>query len=1605
MAIEIPIRASDIRDEFSYFLTDNPNEAPIDVFQISDYYGMPIYYPNGRRRPDGTPILTPSGEIQLARVLPENGPLSFSDFLGSVGYFAAYPDPTITLALGNDTFNGWSNYTLINMDVVVNVDSRNSEIVPWRPDITRREIIVEWQELNTGNNTWSTSQTRTFTDVGQAADSFGLSTRAENTYYFRVKTTAISYALNDDLVPYGGELGALREVSRSEKISDTITVDYTPYQPADPIVTPSAEDAFWNDYRGDDGARVGTYSIAKYTFDNSFPVPPDPMLRWRGTQYNPNKLGLKVVFDPAYGRSPQETVVYDWEYYDPAIDTKYDDLTVGDVGWRSINDSEYPIVPYPDDVEYGTGGHHRIQWNSVTDTSLDQIKFRMKCTATQALYDPQETNITVNYTYDDYLINVDIMPLTPDYTLTGTSGVVNGGVFTEKFRAVNMPDDHHYYWRVIADPTSSGNPTSGDFVSDSGDFELPMEFTNPRNIGEKVFQITTRFDGDTATEKFILQMFTENPTSTSTPAVSKNLTIVYGPPAYKIFVQTRVPEVDYIGYIDGVKTWSTNEDTAFTVETIIDNLGDVGYQWRYTRTYAGNDGTGEADFSYIGNFNSIPTNTTYNRDATVTESTDTKIRAGDKFTMYARKDSPYGGVATNFEQFKIELLVGGVVRDQFNLRVYDFTTYEINEWGTSYGFSSQWTYTENIDGGSVTAAAPTKSITHSNTPHVSWHTYGEGTLYYRWVVYNPYWGNKAAFNDGYNWFWATSAFSGSSKDGWAPVGSRPNTTFGTNNSQNVITNQGYNNLVFSNWKSGWRSDLQNYIQNVTWGLQFLAIAANGYGKAVNTTSKVKANITENRVYVPTGIVSVTNGRRYKEGEDMNLIIGIRTSRMNQKKVKIMLDEGGPGSYRLVGWPQFGPQHPDYSHPVSEYVDPTTKNKELIITKDYMEINMGSVFTQYNFREDTGYEMIGGLSTPDRTYIRGRVYIAPNQPGFRYDPENYERSGNHYVKDATPQVYMRSPTSLDPNRIELYAPNANQPYPKWPLKLYFTGTNVQERGILHGHGGTIQAGAGWYIVRQNDQPAVDETGISNNPEHWFEPHTSMVYAEEAGVPVPSELVFYASNWHKFSFNVVGSPNDGTNDYARSLRDNNYYAGTANNPAATIPILNPTISADKPNGKWFPTKWFTIYSTSQGSPSRTKTLYIKSRQPKPPTWRIAFDAPGDQTPPGTVKITWTIRDKDTWQVIPDAELLKHYDKEDFIGDFEVRSNLNSTGTQERNLLYIDLPGQPRKVTGNFFNNRYAILRFSDDAATISEDGTGGVYAFYPAGTLGGKGSKLFNIKKAYEDIKITLTDANKTQGDPDGLVQGVTALTTATVTGGKSDSRWTYNWSLSPVSGSGPCSISALDDPSTARVFAAECGAGKINLTVTDQYGLSKSATASFALYTVGKCMHIGGPNTPLKAYNGVGAATYSGKIEEISGPDETNITASGGIGVSGGSGNYKVSWTTTKSGAGTRSGTTASGKNLSCSMKLLNVLSFGQGEYNGTITGTATVTDTETGETATATCTLSFSWVIGGATLPDTDPTPDGCPQGYVYDFIQKKCVPDLDGDPWDPKDIYDTDPK
>ena len=235
MAIGLPITASAIRDEFSYWYKSSPEEETPVTFELSQYRGLVLRYPNGRTDTEGNYILNPDGTIQYSRILPSTGILKFSDFYGSVGYFQPYPQPVITASVPA-RLEGWTNYTTVQLSSNIQVDFKQSEVADWRPNIHRTEVTVQWQEYNSGSQQWETINTETFHDNSDFTATHTLGTRQLGTYRFRTHVQALSYAYDDDLVPYGGELGDERVVEQNTKISAELPVTYTPYQPDDPEI-------------------------------------------------------------------------------------------------------------------------------------------------------------------------------------------------------------------------------------------------------------------------------------------------------------------------------------------------------------------------------------------------------------------------------------------------------------------------------------------------------------------------------------------------------------------------------------------------------------------------------------------------------------------------------------------------------------------------------------------------------------------------------------------------------------------------------------------------------------------------------------------------------------------------------------------------------------------------------------------------------------------------------------------------------------------------------------------------------------------------------------------------------------------------------------------------------------------------------------------------------------------------------------------------------------------------------------------------------------------------------------------------------------------------
>jgi len=259
----------------------------------------------------------------------------------------------------------------------------------------------------------------------------------------------------------------------------------------------------------------------------------------------------------------------------------------------------------------------------------------------------------------------------------------------------------------------------------------------------------------------------------------------------------------------------------------------------------------------------------------------------------------------------------------------------------------------------------------------------------------------------------------------------------------------------------------------------------------------------------------------------------------------------------------------------------------------------------------------------------------------------------------------------------------------------------------------------------------------------------------------------------------------------------------------------------------------------------------------------------------------------------------------------------------------------------------VRLNGTTADNFEDIVGriGVYKF--EGKRIDYGATSFNINAVRTPLNVSVSEAIYDVVDSSSSRPGGTAR--AVVTGGEPP--YSYSWSVNRQYGS------ILGDPEDAegpsmsiQARAGRCAGGTYSVTVTDSRGQTKtSRSGDFNLYTRGACVENGGPANPLSVRNGSGSA--SGTFDRNTGFQ--TLSASGTIGVSGGSGSYRIAWTGSATGA-TGAGMKGLGTSFSASRKKNTVTT---GTFNSTVTGTATVTDRVTGETATGTVTLTYTWTV------------------------------------------------
>ena len=671
MLIQKPITASKIQEALSYYLSSSS-----DTFNLEDYRGIPVQYPNGFIGPDGNYVLVDGNKV-YNRTIPTTGPISFSDFLGATGYFASYPNPEISITQDLGTQTVTSNVGDTTHVFKVAVDRNNDQVVDWRPKVTRVDLIVQWQ-IWTGTAYSNLESARTYSDVGSTRTiSRTDDNQGPGTIKRRAQVTVISYAANDDNIPLGGSLGDLREVGRATITTGQGTTKLDAYVPPPPGITFNLHT--WNDQTA---AGIGDYIVERRVVDDVLLASPNVALSFAG-----GKVGT-ATFASAPGRSPvTETQQIEW-YFINQQDANQTD-------WLPVS-----ALDFSDGNTYGfTASDSGISITGLDDIRFDDFQFKATITATQQLSSPSET-VVISKDSPVYRMEVSPLDRVPVYEITGSRSTVYGGVMEITFDA-NHVGTRDYSWSI-------DEVNAGDFDETSGTFTIT-------NNGQATFTVSSVLDGQTVTTTNPLTVYD---VETGLAVATTTLSLIYGEPAYRI--------------VTGNLT--RDEDQEFDVQIEVDNLGDTTVYIKYGRTQA--DDTGVNDFIIDGTpvdaGDYYPVNVVVDPD----KSDSQRITSVGSVRISAINDSPFGGDADNSETFNITLHASqtNAAKDVIYVTINDALNFQIDVFGGPSIGRLTYESTNTVANTTYVPGSASIDYTLDKKFHVSWANYEPKSIRYMWHV-------------------------------------------------------------------------------------------------------------------------------------------------------------------------------------------------------------------------------------------------------------------------------------------------------------------------------------------------------------------------------------------------------------------------------------------------------------------------------------------------------------------------------------------------------------------------------------------------------------------------------------------------------------------------------------------------------------------------------------------------------------------------------------------------------------------------------------------------------------------------------------------------------
>lgn len=649
-------------------------------------------------------------------------PIKFSDFVGYLWYFVPFPTPQIT-GSGNGLviprpgvaariapligYTNDGNSTRFSLDYDVEWFD-NLFPVPPRIAPTDRKVVARWYIDDALVDTETLYQSSGL--VRSPAIDHG---SVERTVRVRLDITAILSGPNDD-DPSNPDPNRLKVYATgTASCSNALIIEA--YQGSAPLLTMKNFD--------DD---ILTVTVTRREIDNSYlSVVADNL------SYVNSGPGAVWTFGPAPGRLPLNQYLFKYFVRDPATGTE-----------TEIRD--YTSVGAPDIT-----GIFGITFNEAYDglggnPDYNGYEIFARAQGNQSLSLPSEVfssalKDTPNPAQLQFLTSLEPVDYQAQVLSPCLKGLPLRGRFYAKYAGVA---DRTYYWRVVPNGAHANefSPTSGSFVlGESTDALENIASINP-----------TCGVGQTVSLPYTLEVYDD--LGYTLLLDSTNFNSIYGLPKldwYNIRYVNRdgdpSPGPQNINNFNGSYV-DTRESAQAEVYIRGENLpkvvGDNIYV-AYSRTVS--DTTTSTDLQYR-----LPGSSTWTtvapgvRFAVPIVSASEGVDAGPTvYELYARvffrfiDDSPAGGTADNFEQFKLDLYQdasGGAIEDTFNMRVYD--NYE-------YYFA----IVDNLEVFNPVVKLVNGRLSQTGTGYIKWTgaTIGQSYGSFPWDPYDPStWGSAVA---------------------------------------------------------------------------------------------------------------------------------------------------------------------------------------------------------------------------------------------------------------------------------------------------------------------------------------------------------------------------------------------------------------------------------------------------------------------------------------------------------------------------------------------------------------------------------------------------------------------------------------------------------------------------------------------------------------------------------------------------------------------------------------------------------------------------------------------------------------------------------------------